>query len=304
MIVSVSRRCDIPAFYSDWFWARMREGYALVRNPMNHHQVSRVDLTPDAVDGIVFWTKNPSPMLEKLSSLDAYTYYFQFTLNAYARDIEPYVPAKSNVLLPVFMRLSDAIGPERVVWRYDPILLSERYAVDYHQKYFERLAKALCRYTKKCIISFIDIYPSIAKKMAHMGIQAPDEYAMGTLAKALSQICQAYSFTLETCSEAADLSAYGIGHARCVDSDLLQRLSGRPLHVRKDRNMRPACGCAASVDIGAYDTCTHGCVYCYACHGTPAHIYDSSSPLLCGALSPNDAIRDRKQTKRSDASPS
>ena len=143
MILSVSRRTDIPAHYAEWFFNRIRDGFALVRNPMNFHHVSRINITPDAVDGIVFWTKDPTPMLPRLGELARYHYYFQFTLNSYAADVEPGVCSKAGHIIPTFKRLSDMIGPERVIWRYDPILINEKYTSAYHIKYFERLARSL-----------------------------------------------------------------------------------------------------------------------------------------------------------------
>lgn len=124
MIISSSRRTDIPSYYSEWFFNRLKERFVLVRNPINIHQVSKIDLSPDVVDCIVFWTKNPSPMLDKLGNIKDYDYYFQFTLNSYGNDIEPNVPSKSDKLIDVFKELSDKIGPERVIWRYDPFLLT------------------------------------------------------------------------------------------------------------------------------------------------------------------------------------
>lgn len=158
MILSVSRRTDIPAFYSDWFFNRIKEGYVCVRSPINAHQISRIELSPEAIDGIVFWTKNPLPMLSKLKEIADFPYYFQFTLNAYGRDIEPRVPSKSNVLISAFQQLSKRIGKERVLWRYDPIFFSEQYTMDYHCKYFRLLAERLEAYTQLCTISFLDEY--------------------------------------------------------------------------------------------------------------------------------------------------
>ena len=127
MIISASRRTDIPSFYSEWLFNRLKEGYVCVRNPMNIHQISQISLSPDVVDGIVFWTKNPTPMLERIHELDNYTYYFQFTLNSYGKDIEKNVPSKNDVIIPTFKKLSSIIGKERIVWRYDPILINEHY---------------------------------------------------------------------------------------------------------------------------------------------------------------------------------
>ena len=130
MIISASRRTDIPAYYPDWFYNRIREGYVCVRNPMNFHQVSRIDLSPDVVDGIVFWTKNPLPLMSRLEELRAYPFYFQFTLTPYGKDVEPGVPSKNDIILPAFQELSRRIGPERGIWRYDPILFTNRYTMD------------------------------------------------------------------------------------------------------------------------------------------------------------------------------
>ena len=140
MILSASRRTDIPNYYSEWFINRIREGFLYVRNPMNPHQISKINLSPDVIDCIVFWTKNPINMLEKLEELKPYMYYFQFTLTGYGRDVEPNLPHKREVLIPTFQRLSEQIGKERVIWRYDPIFLSDRYTVEYHIKAFEELS--------------------------------------------------------------------------------------------------------------------------------------------------------------------
>ena len=170
MILSVSRRTDIPSFYSDWFFNRLKEGFLYVRNPMNPQQVSRIDLSPELVDCIVFWTKNPEPMLERLNELEGYNYYFQFTLTGYGRDIEMNVPHKKNVMLPVFQRLSDKIGSKKVIWRYDPIMFNNTYTPEYHVKAFEQIASALNGYTKRCIISFVDTYTKNKKAMKELGV--------------------------------------------------------------------------------------------------------------------------------------
>ena len=122
MIISASRRTDIPTYYSDWFFNRIRDGYVCVRNPMNIHQVSKIFLSKHSVDGIVFWTKNPTPMIDRLDELKDYMYYFQFTVNPYGKEIEENVPSKNNIIIPSFRELSRIIGPERIIWRYDPII--------------------------------------------------------------------------------------------------------------------------------------------------------------------------------------
>ena len=290
MIVSVSRRTDVPAFYSPWFFRRLEEGYALVRNPMNPRQVSRVSLLRQDVDAFVFWTKNPLPMLERLPALEPYPYCFQFTLTAYGRDVEPGIPSKGEVLVPAFRRLSRAIGPHRVIWRYDPIFLSDSYTPAYHLRFFEALAQRLSGYGETCVISFLDFYRSTRKRMAGLGLWEPQEDQLRELAAALAAIARRYGFRMTACAEALDLSGAGISPARCIDPALLERIAGRPIPAGKDRNQRPLCGCAASVDIGAYSSCPGGCRYCYADHGRPGALHRPDSPLLLGVPEPEDRV--------------
>lgn len=298
MIVSASRRTDIPAFYSNWFFRRLEEGFACTRIPFHPRQVSRISLTPETVDGFVFWTKNPTPMLEKLHFLQEYPYYFQFTLNAYGQDLEPGLPSKNDVLIPVFQELSRRIGPERIIWRYDPILLSPKYTANYHIHYFEAMAKRLSGYTNKCVISFLDMYRHLPKNAPFL---PPTNREMLQIAEAFSAIAAKYRLTLETCAEAIDLSGFGIRHGHCIDGALFSRLTGQTFSAAKDKNQRPECGCAASIDIGMYNSCPHGCRYCYANH-TPGTVaanlaaHDPSSPLLFGTISPEDILRDRDMT--------
>lgn len=301
MIISASRRTDIPTYYSEWFMNRIREGYALARNPMNAHQVSRISLSPEVVDGIVFWTKNPAPMLDKLPQLKDYMYYFQFTLNAYEQDVEAGVPLKHKYIVPTFQRLSEMIGPERVVWRYDPILLSDKYTFDYHVKYFELLAKKLASYTQKCTISFLDMYVKTERNVAGLNIQPWTLELQDAMAKSLAEIAHSYGLELETCAEGIELEKYGIKHAHCIDGELFAKLLGCPLKVGKDKNQRKECGCVDSVDIGAYNTCRNGCRYCYANFNAKMvqnnqQRHNPLSPLLLGELQPDDKVTERKMT--------
>lgn len=299
MIISASRRTDIPTYYSKWFFNRIKEGYALVRNPMNAHQISKISLSPDVVDGIVFWTKNPIPMLDKLDLLKDYMYYFQFTLNAYGQDVEAGVPSKNNIIVPSFQKLSDLIGPDRVIWRYDPIFLNETYTAEYHIRYFEELAKRLSPYTKKCTISFLDFYRNTEKNIAGLSIQKFTPEVQESLAKNLSEIAHSYGLKMDTCAEGIDLQKYGIEHARCIDDHLFGKLLNCPLKVGKDKNQRLECGCIESLDIGAYNTCRNGCRYCYANYSTKTvHTntgkHNPQSPLLIGEVGPEDKITERK----------
>ena len=169
MIISASRRTDIPSYYSEWLINRLNEKYVLVRNPMNIHQVSKIDLSPDVVDAIVFWTKNPTPMLPYLDQIKDYTYYFQFTLSAYGPDAERNLPSKNKVIIPTFQQLSREIGKEKVIWRYDPIFFNEQYSMEYHCKYFAVLASKLGDYTEKCTVSFMDMYRNTERNVKQIG---------------------------------------------------------------------------------------------------------------------------------------
>lgn len=293
MIVSVSRRTDIPALYSDWFFQRLREGFALVRNPMNPHQVSRVALDPVSADAFVFWSKNPAPMLARLRELDGVPYYFQFTLTPYGAEIEGALPDK-RALMDTFARTADAVGPERVIWRYDPILLTPRYDAAFHLRAFEAMARRLCACTRRVTVSFIDPYRHIQRAARELGIEFPSAEDQFALLRPLADCAHSFGLAMDTCCEAGDFSALGVTHAHCIDARLLSALAGMPAAAPNDPNQRTHCGCAASVDIGAYDTCTHGCRYCYATHGAgPASLYDPKSPLLCSSLCAQDVIRDR-----------
>lgn len=299
MIISASRRTDIPAYYSDWFLRRVKAGYAYVRNPMNARQISQVSLSPEVVDGIVFWTKNPAPMLPKLDALKDYMYYFQFTLTGYGADVERDLPSKSKAIIPAFQKLSEMIGPDRVIWRYDPIFLSEAYTADYHIRRFEQLAERLAPYTRKCTISFLDFYRSTAKNMASLRLSCFPAGQQERLAADLAGIAHSHGLRMDACAEEIDLGQYGIEHARCIDGRLFERLLQCPLDAGKDKGQRPACGCMESLDIGAYDTCRNGCRYCYANHSEKAlransGRHDPDSPLLIGAVGPEDKITQRK----------
>lgn len=294
MIISASRRTDIPNYYSEWFCNRLKEGFLDTRNPVNSRQVSRIPLSPDVVDGIVFWTKNPENMLGRLGALKGFPYYFQFTLTGYGGEIEPGLPEKQR-LIHTFHRLSELIGKERVIWRYDPILLSPKHTVSYHEAAFQELAEQLCGYTQKVVISFLDIYQKVKKPLEYRQIRRPVQSEMERLAASISYTASKNGLQVESCAESIDLARFGIARGHCIDRQLIEALTGSTLAARKDPNQRKECGCLESIDVGAYNTCKNGCVYCYANVSREGathrwRSYDPSSPLLCGALSENDTL--------------
>ncbi len=299
MILSVSRRTDIPAFYSEWFFNRLEEGFCYIQNPMNAKQVQKVLINPQLVDAIVFWTKNPRPMLTHLHKLKEYPFYFQYTVNSYADDIESRVSQKKYIV-ESFKALSSEIGKERVIWRYDPILLNKKYTIDYHIKYFEVLTKELSSYTEKVIISFIDFYKKISTNWKNYGIHLIEENEKHILAKALGDIARSYNLQIESCCEDIDLAQYTINHARCIDDSLLSKIGECSFILSKDKGQRLKCGCVQSVDIGIYNTCLHACRYCYASFSdlsVEKNIakHNPNNPLLVGEVPHNVVVKDKKQ---------
>jgi hypothetical protein len=263
MIISASRRTDIPAFYSDWMLGRLRDGQVMTRNPFNPAQTKLVSLRREDVDCIVFWTKDPAPLLERLGEVEqgGGPVYFQVTLTPYGRELEAYLRDKGEIE-KTFLVLSKRIGRERVRWRYDPIILNDELDISYHQREFQRLCQRLGDATESVIISFVDEYAKVKTDK----IRPLSEGEMGELAGSFSHIAGEHGLTVHACCEAMDLTAYGIKPSACIDGELIRRITGKPLSLKPDRNQRPGCGCVASVDVGAYNTCGNGCVYCYANH--------------------------------------
>lgn len=299
MIISASRRTDIPAYYSEWFFNRIREGSVIVRNPMNFRQISKINLSPEVVDAIVFWTKNPAPMIDRLEELKSYKYYFQFTLNPYGKDIEPNVPSKNESVINSFISLSEKIGKDKIIWRYDPILLNKKYTVDYHIKYFRLLASKLGKYTEKCTISFLDYYKSIEKNINASDIVSPSAKQQIDIVSDFSEIAKKYGIIIDTCAENSDFDKYNIKHAHCIDKEKIEKICGYKLKLNKDKNQREACGCMESIDIGMYNTCRNYCIYCYANHSRIKvnqnySSHNPLSPLLCGNIEKDDVIKERE----------
>ena len=289
-IVSVSRRTDIPAFYSPWLFHRLKEGYALVRNPRNEKQTRFVSLKPEDVQCFVFWTKDARPLFARLDELEAHgsAFYFLWTVTPYGPEIEPGFPRKEEIV-SAFRRLSGHIGPRRTIWRYDPVVVNESYPVREHLEAFARMCASLDGATKRCIVSFVDTY----RKLRGKGITEVDEEDMRTIARAFCDIAGAHGMTVQFCCEAADFRAEGCSPGGCIDAALVEELSGKPVPEKKDAGQRPLCRCAPSVDIGAYDTCPGGCVYCYATQSAAAvranaSGHDPVSPLSTGTLSPEE----------------
>lgn len=297
MILSVSRRTDIPAFYSEWFMNRIKAGFVDVRNPMNIHQVSRINIKPEIVDCIVFWTKDASKMIDKLSELKDYKFYFQYTINPYDKQIEVNVPMKKHII-DNFCTISNIIGKKRMIWRYDPILLTEKITIEYHLHYFEALAKRLQGYTNRCVISFVDLYKKTIRNTEKVGLRNFSLEDMHVVARLIHEIGQRYEINVQTCSEKENFLPDGIAHGHCIDKELIQSIIGYCIDVKKDKNQRKECSCVESIDIGQYNTCLHGCKYCYANYNAElvtkqSNIHNPNSTMLIGTLTSKDILHER-----------
>ena len=285
MIISASKRTDIPAFFSEWFIQCLKNQKLGVRNPYNQ-QVFERQVTPDNTDCIVFWTKNAKPMLNKLDEITAmgYTYYFQYTLNAYDSDIEPNLPKLENKL-DTFKKLANKIGKTKVIWRYDPIIFTDKYTPDWHIQAFAKLCQELAGYTNKCVISFVDKYGKIESKLNQLHQFDLSEDKLRAFAGKLKQIANKYNMNIATCAEAIDLSDIGITKNACIDARLIRQITGKSIYATKDA-ARPECLCSKAFDVGKYDTCSHACVYCYA-NNTKTKVkdnlakYKKDSCILC-----------------------
>lgn len=296
MILSISRRTDIPAYYLEWLVNRFNEGYVCVRNPINYHQVSKIIINPDVIDGLVFWTKNPIHILNKLSTFKEYTYYFQITINSYQNDIESNIPSKLETIIPAVIQLSNSIGSNKIIWRYDPIFYTNKYTYEYHVQNFERIASLLSTYTNTCVISFLDMYKKIENKLLSNNIHILQDNEKMQLVKSLSEIAQKYNIAIKTCAENINLIQYGIEPGSCIDKKLFESLLNCKLSINKDKNQRECCNCVASIDIGAYNTCFGNCLYCYANISSDNRNtnHDPNSPLLIGNIENNDKVSIRK----------
>ncbi|MDI6881090.1 MAG: DUF1848 domain-containing protein [Desulfitobacteriaceae bacterium] len=271
IIISASRRTDIPAFYGDWFMKRIREGYCTVFNPVNRNQVTKVSLKPNEVDVLVFWTKNPQPFLPYLEELDSmgYRYYFQYTLNSYPIELEPHIPDLRS-RIQTLQSLAEIIGPDRVIWRYDPIMISNITGYDYHKKVFQEIAEGLKGSTKRVVISLVDSYRKassqfklLAKEGVHIS-EGIDSIYLEDLMRTLVRISSKNGFEIFSCAETIDLSPFGVLPGKCIDDQYIKRVFGVNVISRKDKYQRLECGCVQSKDVGVYATCLHGCKYCYA----------------------------------------
>ncbi len=268
MIISASRRTDIPAFYSAWLKNRIEKGYCMVSNPFNPSQVRRVSLLAKDVDIFVFWTRNALPLLSLLKQLDksGYRYYFLYTLTAYGENLEPHLPSQQKQIDRVKI-VAEQIGSEKVIWRYDPILLSAKFNINFHIDHFAELAEDLTPWVYRVIVSPIDMYAKTRRNLHRNAAILPldfGEQVNNELFPQLAKIAGDNHLEIQSCASRIDLSPFGIPAGKCIDDTYIEKLFSIGVSRQKDPGQRKTCRCVKSADIGRYNTCVHGCLYCYA----------------------------------------
>lgn len=300
MIINTGQRTDIPAFYSRWFFNRIREGTVLVRNPYYPQQVLRYRLDPEVVDLIAFCTKNPAPMLDRLDEISAFRQFWFVTITPYGKEIEPNVPDADDVIRS-FRRLSELVSPRCAAVRYDPVFISEEYPIERHVEAFSHLCEELEGYTEMVTISFIDLYEKTKRNFPAVREVSPEERKK--IGREFGRIAAAHHLRPYTCLEGRDLEPYGFCCSGCMTKEVLERAVGEELKVPASRTeARPGCSCLIGNDIGAYHSCGHGCLYCYANQdrGTVAarmKLHDPDSPFLIGRALPGDEVHDVRQER-------
>lgn len=295
MILNVSGRTDIVAFYSEWFMNRYKEGFVDVRNPYNPKMISRIYF--EDVDAILFCTKNPIPILNHLKEIDK-PILFHITLTPYKKDIEPNVPDKTLVIEAI-KKLSEIIGIDNLYVRYDPIFLSDKYNIEYHKKAFEKMCSLLDGCVNKIIVSFIDDYKNVRNNEKTIRYRAFTEEDYKAIGISFSESARNHNMTVQTCFEDRNLVEYGFIKGECLSHELAYKMTGKKYKnwtARKEKK----CNCVQMVDIGDYNSCKHFCKYCYANYdekkvNNSFNNHDPNSSVLIGTIQDNDIIKVRKE---------
>ena len=298
MILNTGSRTDIPAFYSAWFLNRIREGWVLARNPYRPDELTRYFLGPSVVDVLVFCTKDPGPMLPHLHELSSFRQFWGVTITPYGEEIERAVPPAREVVRSV-KELSSVLGKDAVAWRYDPVIIHGRYSVSFHEYAFEVLARSLSGYVSFVVVSFLDLYRKTLRNFPEGREVSAEEQAY--LTGRFVKIAGCYGLGVHLCAEDPGLGCYGADVSGCLTKAVLERAHGIKLDIPKTlKAARSSCSCLLGSDIGEYNTCMHGCRYCYANQDMKLveenwKRHDPSSPLLTGWPGPDDRIRKARQ---------
>lgn len=303
MIINTGQRTDIPAFFSEWFATRLKEGYVMARNPFYNRLVTKFILNPSVVDVIGFCSKNPKPMFKYMDLLKLYGQFWYVSITAFDKDLEPNVPPIDEVIND-FKYLSNIVGINSIGWRYTPIIINEKYTVERHIKTFRYIASQLNGYTSLAVFGFVDIYDKLRKN--HPEISDCSDANKVLISNEFQKIAYENHMDLRLCSKEKWLQEYGINVDGCMTLKDYERAIGEGLHQDKKLQARKGfCSCYLSNDIGAYNSCLHLCKYCYA-NGNKEEVlknfskHDPKSPLLIGHLKDDDIIKEANQKSWKD----
>lgn len=298
MIINTGGRTDTVQYYTKWLLKRFEEGYVYSRNPLFQNKVTRYELTPDKVDCIQFCSKNYEPILGDLPKIiSRFPTCFHYTITAYGKDIEPGVPPIEKSM-ETLKALSAIVGKKRLAWRYDPVLLTEKYTISTHLETFERMARELAPYVDRCIFSFVEMYKKLETNMPELIPLTGEDKDI--LARGMGEKAARYGLYIQTCGLNGDYAQYGIHPSGCMTLDMMGAANGIAFRKLKHKGMRKGCQCIENRDIGAYDTCMNGCKYCYA-NKRPEKAFenyqyhDPDSPLLLGHLKETDTVQQGAQ---------
>ena len=295
MIINVGGRTDIVNYYTPWLLNRLSEGYAYSRNPFARENVYKLSLKPEDVDCLLFCSKNYRPMLEHIGGIDEkYNILCHYTITAYGKDIEPKVPS-INQSIKTLEQLSDIVGENKILWRYDPILLTEKYTIEKHLETFEYMAEKISQLVYRCIFSFVDMYKKVEENMPEIIPLAEEDKVK--LLKGIGEISERYNLYTQSCATNESYDKYGIHAAGCTTREILEQAHNVVYKNVKGTGIRQNCHCIPSRDIGAYNSCLSECKYCYANRKPeiPKNViklHDEKSPLLLGHIKENDKLID------------
>ena len=293
MILNTGARTDTVQYYTDWLLRRFEEGFVYTRNPVFPNTVTRYELSPDKIDAVLFCSKNYAPIMPRLHEItDKYRTYFYYTITAYGKDVEPNVPSVDESIATL-IELSKKVGKQRVAWRYDPVLITNKYTADVHKQTFEYMAARLAPYVDRCIFSFVEMYAKLQNNMPELIPLTVGEKR--ALAEMLGKTAGKHGMRIQTCGLSGDYTEFGISRSGCSTLEILGRANNCEFRKLKHNGMRDGCNCIESRDVGAYDTCPNGCKYCYANKSAKQvkeniKKHDPFSPIILGSVNPDDKI--------------
>ena len=298
MIINTGSRTDTVQYYSEWLLKRFQEGFVYSRNPLFLNKVTKYELNPEVVDCVIFCSKNYEPILERLHEItDRFNTYFYYTITAYGKDIEPNVPSIEDSI-ETLIKLSEIVGAKRIAWRYDPILLTEKYTKNRHYETFDYMSEKLSPYIDRCIFSFVEMYKKLKTNMPEIILLTPED--KDEIAKNIGLIAKKNKILLQTCATLENYEKYNIIQSGCITAEILGTANGVTFSNIKHSGNRKGCRCMESRNIGDYDTCPNGCKYCYANQNPQIarknyEKHNADSPLILGGLNPTDEISQSSQ---------